>query len=263
MLGEIVKRASGMPVDRFAVEHLFGPLDISDFYWDRFENGVIAADGGLFMRPRDMAKIGLLVLNTGSDKGLQIVSKSWIEESTRIHIDGGGVGYGYQWRRTLVAAGGQKSDVIYASGLGGQLILIVPKLDAVVVITSKTHHHYGGELQAERLFVESILPALMNIEPADRKIVSIPVDSMRSFVGHYASTAAGRTGSVFLEDEKLYLQIPGKGTAELHFTGPGKCFGRMDGLDEFVIHAVENENGLVGHARFSVGLKSFRLDRVK
>ena len=76
--------------DRFAKEHLFDLLGISDFTWDRFENGVIASDGGLLLSSRYMAKIGLLVLNEGKYNGLRVVSKSWVAESTRIHILGDG-----------------------------------------------------------------------------------------------------------------------------------------------------------------------------
>ncbi len=108
LLGEIVKRATGVAADRFAKEHLFDLLGISDFTWDRFENGVIASDGGLLLSSRDMAKIGLLVLNEGKYNGLQVVSKSWVAESTRIHILGNGVGYGYQWRRTGAELAGKK-----------------------------------------------------------------------------------------------------------------------------------------------------------
>lgn len=263
LLGEIIKRATGTSADQFAREHLFKPLGISDFVWDRFENGVIAADGGLHLRPRDMAKIGLLVLNAGSHNERRIVSKSWIFESTRKHIFGNGVGYGYQWRRSTVALAGNQIDVVYASGLGGQRIFILPKLDVVTVITSKTHFNSGGGSKAERLFLESILPFLMNTEPADLKIIAMPLERMEPFVGRYKSKAAGHVGSVFLKDGKLYLEVEGKGTAELFFTGPDKCVGRIDGIGKFAIHMAVNENGLVDHARFFMGLRSFRLDKVK
>jgi len=54
-----------MSADQFAREHPVDLLGISDFTWDRFENGSIAADGRLFLRPRDMVKIGQLVLKEG------------------------------------------------------------------------------------------------------------------------------------------------------------------------------------------------------
>ncbi len=263
LLGEIVKRATGMSADQFAKEHLFGALGISDYYWDRFNNGVIAADGGLFLRPRDMLKIGILVLYEGNYNGLQVVSKSWATESTSIHIAGSGVGYGYQWRRTDAELAGKKISVIYASGLGGQKIFIIPALDAVAVITSKTHHNYGGGSKAERLFLENILPALMNTEPEIKKIVALPAHRMESLVGRYESKTTGHAGSVSLKDSRLYLQVPGKGSTELFFTGPNKCFGRIEGLDELVIQVVVNENGLVDHARLLVGLKSYRLEKLE
>ena len=263
LLGEIVKRATGMSTDRFAKENLFDLLGISDFVWDRFENDVIAADGGLFLRLRDMGKIGLLVLNEGNYNGLQVVSKSWMAESTRIHILGNGVGYGYQWRRTGAELAEKEIDVVYASGLGGQKIFIEPALDTVAVITSKTHHNYGGGSRAERLFLESIHPALINAEPADKKIMVLPTNRMETIVGRYVSKTTGHAGSVSFEEGKLYLRVPGKGTTELFFTGPNECFGRIEGLGEFAIQVVVKENGLVDHARLLVGLKSYRLEKVE
>jgi hypothetical protein len=133
----------------------------------------------------------------------------------------------------------------------------------VAVVTSKTHHNYGGGSKAERLFLESILPALMNTEPEVKRVVALPADGMEALVGRYESKTTGHTGSVSLKDGRLYLQVPGKGTTELFFTGPNKCFGRIEGLDELVIQAVVKENGLVDHARLWVGLKAYRMEKVE
>ena len=82
-------------------------------------------------------------------------------------------------------------------------------------------------------------------------------------VGRYESKTTGHAGLVSLKDGRLYLQVPGKGTTELFFTGSNKCFGRIEGLDKFVIQMEVNENGLVDHARLLVGLRSYRLEKVE
>ncbi len=61
ILGEIIKNASNMELDKFSEEYLFKPLKIDSSYWGaRYNNGVIEAGGGLEITPRDMAKIGVM-----------------------------------------------------------------------------------------------------------------------------------------------------------------------------------------------------------
>ena len=65
LLGNIVERVSGKPLEAFAREALFQPLDITDVEWKPYRNGKIAAASGLRLRPRDAAKLSQLVLNRG------------------------------------------------------------------------------------------------------------------------------------------------------------------------------------------------------
>ncbi|MEZ4731220.1 MAG: hypothetical protein R3E79_29225 [Caldilineaceae bacterium] len=87
------------------------------------------------MTARDLAKLGYLYLNAGQWGDTQIISADWIAQSTRKQNNGGpplGVGYGYLW--WVPAVGGY--DAFAAFGRGGQLLLVIPELDAVVVITA-------------------------------------------------------------------------------------------------------------------------------
>ena len=70
--------------------------------WERFSNGDPYASGGLQVRPRDLAKLGQLVLDNGVWQGRQIVSAGWINEMTTRHNPNGmwfgfARGYGYLW----------------------------------------------------------------------------------------------------------------------------------------------------------------------
>ncbi len=87
LLGEVVRRGSGMDIDEFSGKFLFTPLGISDYSWDKFPDGTIQTDGGLHLRPRDMAKIGYMMLKNGKWQEKQIISRDWVEESTKTHID--------------------------------------------------------------------------------------------------------------------------------------------------------------------------------
>lgn len=141
LLGNILERTSGKPLNDFAREVLFEPLGITDGRWENYQNGRVAAAAGLRLRPRDAAKIGQLVLDHGAWNGRQIVPAAWIAQSTAprfqaIGYFGGLFFYGYQWWLGRSLSDGREITWIAAMGLGGQRILIVPDLDLVVMITS-------------------------------------------------------------------------------------------------------------------------------
>ena len=96
------------------------------------------------MRPRDMAKIGQLVLDRGRWKGEQIISEGWIDAATAPHITTAyGEPYGYQfWLHTAPVAG-RRIGLIAAHGQGGQRIVVAPTLDLVVVVTPG--NYYGND----------------------------------------------------------------------------------------------------------------------
>ena len=94
----------------------------------------------MFLRPRDMAKIGLLFLNDGRWNGEQIISEDWIEQSTAQHVTlPGDNGYGYLWWRDSVHVNGEEVELISARGNGGQFIFVLPELDMVVVFTGSNY----------------------------------------------------------------------------------------------------------------------------
>lgn len=136
LVSAIVHRATGRPLDAFARETLFAPLGISGEAWHRI-HGETDAGGGLRMRPRDMAKIGQLVLAGGRWNGSQRVSKDWITASTAAAIPAtDDQSYGYLWWSGRAAAPRGPLHWIGALGRGGQSIRIVPALDLVVVVTA-------------------------------------------------------------------------------------------------------------------------------
>lgn len=85
LIGTILQKVCGRPLDQFVKEVLFEPLGITDWSWERMANDQPFASGGLWLRPRDLAKIGQLVLNHGMWHGRQIVSAAWVKQMTVPH----------------------------------------------------------------------------------------------------------------------------------------------------------------------------------
>lgn len=65
LLGAVVRKASGKPIEEFANETLFSQLGISDVGWGRYPDQVPAAASGLQLRPRDFTRIGQMRCKTG------------------------------------------------------------------------------------------------------------------------------------------------------------------------------------------------------
>ena len=81
LLSELIRKTTGKEADDYAKEHLFAPLGI-DFYWKRTPKGLADTEGGLYLKPRDLAKIGYLYLKDGVWEGKRILPEGWVRAST-------------------------------------------------------------------------------------------------------------------------------------------------------------------------------------
>jgi CubicO group peptidase (beta-lactamase class C family) len=143
LVSAIIRKATGRPLDEFARATLFEPLGITGVEWIRVK-GDTDAGGGLRLRPRDMAKIGQLVLAGGRWNDRQVVSKAWIDASMTPRMDATGLFfYGYLWWLGRSLLNGREVHWAGALGRGGQSLRIVPELDLVVVVTAGYYQDYS------------------------------------------------------------------------------------------------------------------------
>ena len=136
ILSHIFRVAVGMDVEEYAAKNLFAPLGITNYYWKRAPGGLPDTEGGVYLNPRDLAKLWYLYLKNGVWSGKQIVSPEWVKDSITPHMQvGSGVGYGLKW--WIYPYGKDNSKFVWAgSGFGGQLPFAFPEYDMVTVITS-------------------------------------------------------------------------------------------------------------------------------
>ncbi len=134
LLTAILERVSNMSTIDFANQYLFDPLRIYDYYLLQDPQGVACGGDGLFLKPRDMAKIGYLFFKNGTWEGTQIISESWVNTSTSSRVNLGiNHSYGYQWWI-------YPNDSCYkALGYGGQVISVYYELNLIVVFTGMEH----------------------------------------------------------------------------------------------------------------------------
>lgn len=133
LLSGIVENTTGMTTEAFARENLFYKLGIEEWDWEQGNDQKFNTGWGLHLRPKDMLKIGRLVLDNGKWNGEQIVSAEWLKASSTNHI----ANYGFQWWLS--------GNFFSARGWGGQVIGIVPEQNLVVVTTAGD---FGGGLPA-------------------------------------------------------------------------------------------------------------------
>lgn len=156
----IIEKASGMPLDRFAEKNLFKPLGIKNYRWSRDSTGFCHAGGGLYLKPSDMLKIGILILNEGVYQNNRTVSQDWIKRSFRscFTTEFNGKGYGYfWWVKEMNIREERTTKVLSAEGAGGQSLFIIPEFQLVI---SFTEHNYATPQVGPWVLRESILPNL-------------------------------------------------------------------------------------------------------
>jgi CubicO group peptidase (beta-lactamase class C family) len=131
LLSGVIQRLTGVSEEEFAVQNLFEPLGITLYQWEKHGDGHTFGAFGLWLKPRDMAKIGKLMVQGGTWDGEEIVSAEWIAESTKVQTSH--QIYGYYWYPW------EALGTFYAEGHGGQLIYVVPEKQTVVVITADSY----------------------------------------------------------------------------------------------------------------------------
>ncbi|HEY0930257.1 MAG TPA: serine hydrolase [Gemmatimonas sp.] len=163
--GRMVERATGKHLPRLANEVLFTPLGIKPTQWrwtfelDRSQRNDF---GQVYLRPRDMLKLGVLVLQRGRWQGRQVLSETWIDAMTAKHSRVDDSDYGlavwHRWYNVPKANGSQRVETIMFSGNGGQKVYIVPSLDLVVVFTGGA---FNVESPVNTMMAGVLLPAFL------------------------------------------------------------------------------------------------------
>jgi dipeptidyl aminopeptidase/acylaminoacyl peptidase/CubicO group peptidase (beta-lactamase class C family) len=139
LLAEVFRGATGVDLQVYAAQHLFGPLGITRFHWKRSSGGLTDAEGGLYLEPADLAKLGQLMLDQGLWNGTRLVSAEWVADAVRGQqpMTPGQplprVNYGLMWW-TVGPGVLQDSGAYFGWGYGGQYVFVFPKTRTVAVL---------------------------------------------------------------------------------------------------------------------------------
>jgi CubicO group peptidase (beta-lactamase class C family) len=147
LLGAIVQTETRVPLDRYFRERFAIPMQFGTYNLWLMPPPMNAAymAGGDRFRPRDFLKFGQLLLDRGYWHGRQIVDSAWLAQSIvpRTAPEGEGDHYGFGWHLTQVTVNGRTYQVVNAGGNGGQLLIVLPSLDAAAMVTAGNYNQFG------------------------------------------------------------------------------------------------------------------------
>jgi CubicO group peptidase (beta-lactamase class C family) len=157
LLGGLISAGTGQPLAQYGRARLFEPLGIDSFEWMTGSDGVASPASGLRLAPRDLARIGELVLNEGASGGRQLVPAAWIDTMLQPRLQTEwGAGYGYQWYTETMAG----HRLVAGMGNGGQRLFVLPDLDLTVAVTAGNYDHPEQWRTPAALLERVVLPAL-------------------------------------------------------------------------------------------------------
>jgi CubicO group peptidase (beta-lactamase class C family) len=161
LTGQIIQRATHVPVDRYTENNILRPLGVSRWHWSYSPSKETMTGGGLELRSRDLAKIAWMVASDGRWQTKQIVPKSWIEAALTVRrASRPNQNYGYFiFEGEYQTACGQ-IPVWYMAGTGGSQILVLSHLRTAVVVTRMAYQLRGASLQTVEMLEKYILAAL-------------------------------------------------------------------------------------------------------
>jgi len=132
LVSAAVQMRYGEPFSEFAREFLFQPLNITDWKWEAAHDGNTFGAFSLFLKPRDLARFGQLLLQNGKWKGQQIVDSLWIVKATQPIVNSSRLGAPYGYYFWIYPA----YEAYAADGHGGQRIMVFPQKNLVIIYTA-------------------------------------------------------------------------------------------------------------------------------
>lgn len=132
LVGGVIKRATGRALPDVFDEMLAEPLGLRNYYLNLAPTGDPYMGGGMRLTARDFAKFGQLYLNGGTWRGKRILDRSFVERAATPRFPLGGIRYGLLWWVIDYPFRGDTLQAYFAGGNGGQLVMVIPRLDMVV-----------------------------------------------------------------------------------------------------------------------------------
>ena len=176
LAGAMLSRASGEWLPALFDRTVARPLRFGPYYWNLQSDGEGYLGGGVFVRSRDLLKVGQAYLDGGVWNGHRIATADWAKLSTseQIHISPETTGRsgdafrsvyydtgdGFAWHLYRVKSGDKEYPCWFANGNGGQLLIVVPQFDLVAVFTAGNYGQGVWNRERDDILGGMIIPAI-------------------------------------------------------------------------------------------------------
>jgi len=197
MISAIVHKVTGLPVYEYLKPRLFDKLGIDNIRWESCSKGIPFGGFGLHLHTEDIAKFGQFLLDNGRYNGEQLLDPELLKQATSYQIANTGekdwsMGYGWQFWRCM-------PDGVYrGDGAYGQYVIVMPKQNAVMAVTSGSKNMQG----ILDVIWEHLLPALD--EAYDGETINIV-----SEITPLSGTTSGSHNGEFYSCEENAFDIAG------------------------------------------------------
>lgn len=165
LIGAIIEESTGMSLNDYAKTKVLGPLGIKKYYWYTNPSNQTVAAGTLYLSTLDFAKIGVLVANEGRWVDQQIVPRKYIQQLIEekafdiSQLSSLWDNYGWVWYKNQTTLTGKAVDYLWASGNGGNHLVVVPEEELVIALTSTAYGYWYGQ-ERSRAILERLFKAM-------------------------------------------------------------------------------------------------------
>ncbi len=155
IVAEVLRRVTGLDPGAWARQRIFGPLGIGEVRWDADTGGTTFGGFGLWLRPRDLARLGWMLLSRGRWMGEAIVPAAWIEACTTPRVDTGSPAGAYGYHCWVPKVGG-----FATRGYMGQFMYAFPDRELMAVFTAGLPPPPQADAMIDAFVSEFVLPAV-------------------------------------------------------------------------------------------------------
>ena len=148
LVGAVVSEATGRPVLELFDESVARPLQFDNYHLNLQPTGEPYLGGGAKLRPRDFMKFGQVMLEGGTWNGTRIIPQAFARAAgsplVTLRKQREGMRYGYLWWTVDYPFKGRTITAYFASGNGGNVVVVVPDADMVIACFGGNYNSRAG-----------------------------------------------------------------------------------------------------------------------